>query len=462
MIESTAGEIARMSGARLLAGEPNCAVRGVSVDSRKMDGGELFVALSGERFDGHDFVWRAFSAGAAAAMVSSEIRPDQVPAGRVLLEVEDTCAGLGRLAAEYRRRFSFPWVAITGSCGKSTTKELAALILSARGPVLKAEASFNNRVGVPLTLLSAEKKHQFAVVELGSNHKGELAPLAAMAAPDVAVITCVAPAHLAGFGDLDGVAAEKAAILDGLRPGGLALLNADDRYFDFFRKRTSGPVKSFGLSEQADVRGTDVVLNPEGTEFTLPGGTRATLPLPGMHNVRNALAAAAVAAHLGMDMREIAARLAHARPLHMRSRLVRLGGVLLFEDCYNANPASFLAALEALDSLGERRKVVVAGDMGELGGNSDEHHRQLGEEIAGRGVELLVAVGNEARLIYETASRSTARVESHYFQDAAAAADKVPGMLRPGDAVLVKGSRRVGLEVVSQAIERHFAAGKGT
>jgi UDP-N-acetylmuramoyl-tripeptide--D-alanyl-D-alanine ligase len=353
-------------------------------------------------------------------------------------------------------------VAITGSCGKSTTKELAALILSARGPVLKAEASFNNRVGVPLTLLSAEKKHQFAVVELGSNHTGELAPLAAMAAPDVAVITCVAPAHLAGFGDLDGVAAEKAAILDGLRPGGLALLNADDRYFEFFRKRTSGPVMSFGLSERADVRGTDVVLNPEGTEFTLPGGARATLPLPGMHNVRNALAAAAVAAHLGMDMKEIAARLAHARPLHMRSRLVRLGGVLLFEDCYNANPASFLAALEALDSLGERRKVVVAGDMGELGGNSDEHHRQLGEEIAGRGVELLVAVGNEARLIYETASRSTARVESHYFQDAAAAADKVPGMLRPGDAVLVKGSRRVGLEVVSQAIERHFAAGKGT
>jgi UDP-N-acetylmuramoyl-tripeptide--D-alanyl-D-alanine ligase len=460
VIESTAGEIARMSGARLLAGEPGCPVRGVSVDSRRVSGGELFVALSGERFDGHDFVWRAFASGAAAAMISTEIRRDQVSAGRALLRVDDTYAGLGRLAAEHRRRFTFPWVAITGSCGKSTTKELAALLLSARGPVLKAEASFNNRIGVPLTLLAADQKHRFAVVELGSNHKGELAPLAAMAAPDVAVVTCVAPAHLSGFGDLDGVAEEKSNILDGLKSKGLAVLNADDQYFDFFRQRAPGPVVSFGLSEGAEVRGSDVVLNPEGTEFTLPGGVRATLPLPGMHNVRNALAAAAVASRMGMGMAEIAARLSQAQPLHMRSRLVRLGGVLLFEDCYNANPASFLAALEALDSLGQRRKVVVAGSMGELGRHSEEHHRQLGEEIAGRGVELLVTVGHEARLIYETASRSSARLESHHFQDAAAAAEQVPGLLRPGDAVLVKGSRLVGLEMVSQAIERQFAERK--
>ncbi len=460
MLESTAGEIARMSGAQLVAGEPGCPVRGVSVDSRKIGDGELFVALPGDRFDGHDFVWRAFASGAAAAMISSEIHLAQVPSGRALLRVDDSYLGLGRLAAEYRRRFAFPWVAITGSCGKSTTKELAALMLAARGPVIRAEASFNNRIGVPLTLLAAEKKHRFAVVELGSNHRGELAPLAAMAAPDVAVITCVAPAHLAGFGDLDGVAAEKSAILDGLKPGGLAVLNADDRYFDLFRRRAPGPVVSFGLSENAEVRATDVALNPDGTEFTLPGGARASLPLPGMHNVRNALAAAAVASRLGMGMAEIALRLAQAQPLHMRSRLVRFGGVLLFEDCYNANPASFLAALEALDSLGERRKVVVAGDMGELGLNSDEHHRQLGEELAGRGVELLVAVGTEARLIYETASRSSARLESHHFQDAAAAAEKVPDMLRPGDAVLVKGSRLVGLEQVSRAIEQRFAQRK--
>ncbi|HOX08562.1 MAG TPA: UDP-N-acetylmuramoyl-tripeptide--D-alanyl-D-alanine ligase [Planctomycetota bacterium] len=462
MFESTAGEVARMCGGRLETGEPSGPIRGVCVDSRRIAGGELFVALPGERFDGHDFVWRAFAAGAAGAMISSEIRIDQAPRGRALVRVGDTYGGLGRLAAEHRLGFGFPWVAITGSCGKSTTKELASLLLGMLGPVLKAEASFNNRVGVPLTLLDAGRQHRFAVVELGSNHKGELAPLAAMAAPDVAVVTCVAPAHLAGFGDLDGVAEEKSAILDGLRPGGLAVLNADDRYFDFFRRRARGPVVSFGLSEGAEVRATEVVLNPEGTEFLLPGGFRACLPLPGMHNVRNALAASAVAHRLGAGMAEIAERLAEARPLHMRSRLVRLGGVLLFEDCYNANPASFLAALEALDSLGERRKVVVAGDMGELGRNSEAHHRQLGEEIAGRGVGLLVTVGSESRLVYETASRSSARLESHHYQNAAAAAAAVPDMLRPGDAVLVKGSRVAGLEAVSQAIERRFAERKET
>ena len=460
MLEGTAGEIARMAGARLVAGEPLCPVRGVLVDSRTVTGGELFVALPGERFDGHDFVWRAFASGAAAAMISAEIRRDQIPPDRALLRVADSYAGLGRLAAEHRRRWAFPWVAITGSCGKSTTKELTALLLSARGPVLKAEASFNNRIGVPLTLLAAEQRHRFAVVELGSNHKGELAPLAAMARPDVAVITCVAPAHLAGLGDLDGVAEEKSAVLDSLRSGGLAVLNADDDYFGFFRKRAPGPAVGFGLSERAEVRATNVEISPEGTEFNLPGGAHAFLPLPGLHNVRNALAAAAVAWRLGLEMREIAERLAGAQPLHLRSRLVRLGEVLLFEDCYNANPASFLAALEALESLGRRRKVVVAGDMGELGRYSEQHHRQLGEEIAGRGVELLVAVGHEARLVYETASRSSARLESHFFPDAAAAAGKVPGLLRAGDAVLVKGSRRMGLEAVSQAIENAFAERK--
>jgi UDP-N-acetylmuramoyl-tripeptide--D-alanyl-D-alanine ligase len=199
VIESTAGEIASMTGARLLAGEPGCPVRGVCVDSRRISGGELFVALSGERFDGHDFVWRAFAAGAAAAMISSEIRRDQISAGRALLRVDDTYAGLGRLADAHRRRFAFPWVAITGSCGKSTTKELAALLLSARGPVLKAEASFNNRIGVPLTLLAADRQHRFAVVELGSNHKGELAPLAAMAAPDVAMTEAAIGSGLTTF-----------------------------------------------------------------------------------------------------------------------------------------------------------------------------------------------------------------------------------------------------------------------
>jgi UDP-N-acetylmuramoyl-tripeptide--D-alanyl-D-alanine ligase len=448
-----------MAGGELAAGPADRAVRGVSVDSRLISGGELFAALPGERFDGHDFVWRAFALGAAAAMISSEIRVDQVSPGRALLRVDDTHAGLGRLAAEHRRRFAFPWVAITGSCGKSTTKELTALLLAGRGPVLKAEASFNNRIGVPLTILRASAEHRFAVLELGANHRGEIAPLARTAAPDVAVITCVAPAHLAGLGGLDGVAEEKAAILGALPSSGLAVLNADDRYFEFFRGRAPGRVLSFGLGEAAEVRATGIAPGPEGTEFDLPDGARVRLPLPGVHNVRNALAAAAVGRSQGLGFEEIAAGLATARPLHMRSRLLRMGGLLVLEDCYNANPASFLAALEALDGLGRYRKAVVAGDMAELGAYSQEHHQALGEEIAGRGVELLVTVGSEARRVSEVAARAGGVAEVHSFLDAAAAAAAVPGLLREGDAVLVKGSRSMGLETVVAAIAARFGGG---
>jgi len=459
MLERSVAEVAAMSGGRVIAGSDAAMVRGVTVDSRRISGGELFVALPGERFDGHRFVWKAFATGCGAAMVSQKIQETQVPTAGALIEVDDTYEGLGRLAAAHRAGFNFPWTAVTGSCGKSTTKELIAMVLACRGPVLKAEASFNNRVGVPLTLLGAGDRHVHAVVELGSNHSGELAPLAKMASPDVAVITCVAEAHLEGFGDLDGVAREKGSILDGLKPGGCAVLNADDSYFEQLRERAPGRVVSFGLSPGADVRGTDLEIGPEGTGVLLPGGARMTVPLPGIHNVRNALAAAAVGVIHGLEFAEIAARVAGAQAMHMRSRLVRAGGILLLEDCYNANPASFLAALEALDGLGRHRKVVVAGDMAELGRFTEEHHRALGEEISGRGVSLLISVGNEARRISEAAARSTGRVESHHFNDVDAAAEVVPGLLREGDAVLVKGSRSVGLERIVAAIRSSFGDG---
>ncbi len=456
MLERSVADIAAMAGGRVTAGRDDTLVRGVTVDSRKLTGGELFVALPGERFDGHGFVWRAFSGGCSAAMVSQRLPESQVPTSGALIEVDDTYDGLGRLAAAHRREFDISWTAVTGSCGKSTTKEFIALVLESKGRVLKAEASFNNRIGLPLTILGAGPEHACAVVELGSNHKGELAPLARMAAPDTAVITCVAAAHLEGFGNLDGVAEEKGAILDGLRPDGVAVLNADDHYFEALKSRAPSRVVSYGLSSGAEIRGTDVAISPEGTGVTLPGGTRLGLPLPGMHNVRNALAAVAVGRIHELEFEEIAQRLSRAEAMHMRSRLVRFGRVLLLEDCYNANPASFLAALEALDGLGDYRKVVIAGDMAELGPYSEEHHRALGEEISVRGVELLVAVGTEAKRVSEAAARSTARVESHHFLDADSAADAVGEMLREGDAVLVKGSRSVGLERVVAAIGRAF------
>jgi UDP-N-acetylmuramoyl-tripeptide--D-alanyl-D-alanine ligase len=461
MLECAAAEVARMSGGVLAAGDGDVAVAGVTTDSRKVFGRELFVALDGERFDGHDFVWKAFASGCSAAMVSRALRGGQLPANAALIEVPDGYAGLGRLAAAHRRSFEMPWVAVTGSCGKSTTKELIAATLGGGKDILKAEASFNNRVGVPLTLLGAGPEHRYAVVELGSNHRGELAPLAAMTSPDVAVITCVAPAHLSGFGDLQGVADEKGAILESLGTDGIAVLNADDDFFETFKSQAPGRIVSFGLSAEAEVRGSGVALNPDGTEFDLPDGSHVKLPLPGVHNVLNALAAVATVSVLGVSFPQAAERLGRTAPLHMRSRLLRLGGLLLLEDCYNANPASFLAALQALDNLGDHRKVVVAGDMAELGSHSERHHRALGTEIAGRGIELVVAVGPESRLVSEAASQSSARVESRHYMDAASAAAALPEMLREGDAVLVKGSRSMGLEVVVDALVAAFDRGEG-
>lgn len=452
LLRRTLEEIARATDGRILRGSPGQAVAGVSTDSRKIAGGELFVALTGERFDGRDFVARALAAGAAAALVEPgrELGLADGEGGGGLVEVESARAALLALARGHRERLSSHVVAVTGSAGKSTTKEITAHLLAGRGQVSKAPSSFNNEIGVPLTLLGAGVRDEFLVVEIGTNHPGEIAPLAAATRPDAGVITNVGPTHLEGLGSVEGVAREKASLLDHLAEGGVAVLPADDEYLELLRARAPGAVVTFGFSPEAQVRAEGAAPEGAGMAFSLNGAIDVRLPLPGRHNVANALAAAAVAWRFGMDLQEIAERLSGAATLPMRSMVVELQGITLMDDSYNANPAGFRAALAMLEERRPAPLVVIAGDMLELGAASAALHRELGGRIAAALPRLVIAVGDEM------AAAAGAAVEAGLdpgsvvqFTTAADAAEQIAGLVREGDAVLVKGSRAVGLEAVA-------------
>jgi UDP-N-acetylmuramoyl-tripeptide--D-alanyl-D-alanine ligase len=463
-------EVASMSGGRLadLAGNHKAVdVLSVSIDSRQVQAGDLFIAICGQRFDGHDFVDSVMKSDCSALMLAKEkaaaLTEGAGPLSKPVILVEDTCRALGRLARAYRPRFSYPWIAITGSCGKSTTKELIACVLGPRELVHKAAASFNNHIGVPLTILGADDRHSFAVVEIGSNHKGEILPLAQMTAPDVAVITCIAEAHLEGFGDLQGVADEKSDILSALRADGTAILNSDDAWFDFLKARTDARIISFGFDQKADVYASNIKLGSAGSSFALTDGSQVQLQLPGQHNIANALAAAAAGRAVGIDFPEIARRLSQARAMSMRSDIRLLGKLQLLDDCYNANPASFVAALSCLCALESRRKVVIAGEMAELGHKSELLHRQLGQQIAESGIDLLIGVGPGSQATVQAAvdaaEKLNHQIDCQHFAEAASAGAGITELILGNDAVLVKGSRSNGLESVVQVIVEAFREG---
>jgi UDP-N-acetylmuramoyl-tripeptide--D-alanyl-D-alanine ligase len=446
-----------------LQGGPGTGERslaGVSIDSRTVGPGELFVAIQGPRFDGHDFVAAAAERGALAALVDREV-PGPLPTVRV----RDTTAALGALGRHRRQQFEAPVVAITGSAGKTTTKDLTAAVLAPLGPVLKTEGNLNNQYGLPLTLLRLQAHHRSAVLELGMSAFGELRALSAMAAPDFAVITNVGSAHLESFGSADEVARAKAEILEGLRPGGRAVLNGDDPRVRRIGEGFAGPVTWFGRDRRHDVSGE----NWRGTAF---GGrfdlvidgvkTDVALPLPGPHFMSNFLAAAAVGHALGVPPPAMAEAVAGFTAGKHRSQVRRLAGkVVLIDDCYNSSPEALDAAVASLSMAGGERRVAVLGDMLELGPRSAEIHRERGRDYANR-VEILAAVGPLGREIAEGATRAGLALGAiHLFADAAAAAARVPDLVREGDAVLVKASRGVRLEAVVDALLARFPEERG-
>jgi UDP-N-acetylmuramoyl-tripeptide--D-alanyl-D-alanine ligase len=432
-------------------------VEGVTIDSRTAGEGDLFIAIRGDRFDGHDFLPKAAAAGCTAAVVSREVDlPDDVdalfPAG--VIGVSDTTVALGELASYYRDQVSATAIAVTGSNGKTTVKQMIQHILSGRLTGSCSPKSFNNNIGVPLTLLAVEAGDDYVVCEVGSNAPGEIAALAAMVRPQVAVITSVAATHLEKLVSVDHVAVEKASILGSLAADGLAVVWADSselaRAMTPYDRRTI----RFGASDDAELRLTGFETDGRRQRFQVNGRLWVDLPLPGRHNAMNALAALAVAQRLGLAEADAAAALADFPGTPQRLDRVEGTCLTLINDAYNSNPASLLAAVDVLVQTPGKRRVLIAGDMAELGEDTDKIHADTGGRIASEAVDLLIGVGKLGRYIAQGAAAGGAAIEE--FASVTAATRGVEKLLRRGDVVLLKGSRVMRMERLVEPLCKAF------
>jgi UDP-N-acetylmuramoyl-tripeptide--D-alanyl-D-alanine ligase len=426
---------------------------GVSIDTRTLQQGELFIALQGPNFDGCDYVGQARDRGAAGAVV-----PRVVDADISQIAVEDSRRALAELGAAWRQQLSPIVIGVTGSNGKTTLKELTAACLATAAPTLATHGNLNNDIGMPLMMTRIEDRHRFAVLEMGANHVGEIAYLTALAKPDIVVITNAGAAHLEGFGSLDGVARGKGEILCGENRPKVAILNADDRYFDYWSKLVEDVrLITFGIEADADVYARNIVAGAGGSSFDLflPGGEiDVALPLSGLHNVRNACAAAAIAVAAGLDIANIKAGLESVTPVEGRlRRLAGSNGATIYDDSYNANPLSVVAAAEFLASL-PGDSILVLGDMGELGNDAARMHAETGAQVREAGISRLLATGDLSR---NTVEGFGAGASWHADIDELAAG--LAPELREGLNILVKGSRFMRMERVVEALRDPQAAG---
>ncbi len=455
------GEIVSATGGRLLRGRPEVEVEGASLDTRRLEPGMVFFALPGRRADGHDFLPHAARAGARAAVIAREPDP-QAPAPEALVLVEDVALALRACGALARRKSRARFVAVTGSSGKTMTKELAAAGLAVHGKVHRTHGNQNNLLGVPLTLLACPEDADVAVLELGMSASGEIAALTAMVDPHAGLVTNVGPAHLAFFDSIDAVAAAKGELYAALREDAVAVVHLDDPHVRLQAARHAGARLTFGEDPRADLRLLSLVDRfVPGTRlrFAYRGEERELeLRLAGGHNARNALAALALVAAAGGDPLRAAERLADVEPLPGRCTTYRLAaGVVLVDDSYNSNPAALAAVLETLrHSEPAGRKILVMGDMLELGAQELAFHREAGRRAAAAGVQIMVGVGTLVRAALEEA-RHAGVPETRHEPDADRAARDLPGVLRPGDLVVVKGSRATRLEIVVEALRQAAA-----
>ncbi len=423
-----------------------------SIDSRTVGEGEAFFAVKGERLDGHDFVEQALQKGAVAAVV----RKDQLARFAVkmrLLAVDDTLVALQKLATAVRRMWAKPLVGVTGSAGKTTTKETIAHLLSIRFRVLKSEGNFNNHFGLPLMLLKLQPEHDIAVIEIGMSHVGEIAALAKIAQPEIGVVTNVAPVHLEFFKSVADIARAKYELVESLPATGTAILNADDEYVSQFGRDFRGKVVLYGLRASADVRAERIEpRGSEGSSFDLvAGGCRepVVLPLVGAHNIHNALAAAAVGLERGLTPSDIARALATMKPADKRGQVLQLGNITVINDCYNSNPKALESMVDALAGMPAGRRIVVAGEMLELGPNGEELHQKAGRHMAERKIDFLIGVRGLARPMVDSAR--SAGISAEFFDTSEEAGEWLRRETRDGDVVLLKASRGVKLERALEA-----------
>lgn len=446
-------KITQWAGGHLLAGSAGAAATNICTDSRSLVPGDLFVALRGENFDAHNFVAEAASRGAIGAIV--ERAPLGLPGTFGIIEVLDTLRALQSLAANYRATLPLKMAGVTGSNGKTSTKDFTHAVLSRRFCTARTSGNLNNHIGVPLTLLGLDSRHEAAVVEIGMNHPGEIAPLAAMTRPDAAIITNIGIAHIEFMGSREAIALEKGALAEAVHADGTVILNADDDCTPAIAKRCSARVVTAGIS-RGDIRATDLTPLSSGTKFRLHATgqcVRAELPVPGEHMVRNALLACAAGIAFGLTLDECATGLATPRLSKGRLQQKHAGGILILDDTYNANPDSVIAGLATLMQMpGAGHRFAVLGAMGELGSHAEAGHRRVGEAAARCGLSGLVVVGEKAHWIAE-AARASGLATVQQVSDTAHAAGAVRSLMHEGDIVLVKGSRSARLELVVEALE---------
>ena len=438
---SAAGEFARED-----------LVQGYSIDSRTVAPGQLFFAVKGERLDGHDFVESALGRGAVVAVVRQD-QLERYPGEKRLLAVGDTLVALQTLATAVRKLWGKPLIAVTGSAGKTTTKEAIAHVLSTRFRVLKSEGNFNNHFGLPLMLLKLEPEYDVAVIEMGMSHAGEIRALAKIAQPEIGVVTNVSAVHLQFFDSVEAIALAKYELIESLPTGGTAVLNGNDVRVAEFGRNFKGKVVTYGMRASVDVRAENFQSRGlEGNEFdVVVGGERqhAVLPLVGEHNAANAMAAVAVALDRGMSLAEAVGALATLKPAEKRGEVLRLGNITVINDCYNSNPRALEAMVDALAMMPAKRRIVVAGEMLELGRAGEEMHRRAGEHIANKKIDVLLGVRGLAQAMVDGARRAGSHAD--FVSSSEEAGEWLRRGAREGDVILLKASRGVRLEKALEA-----------
>jgi UDP-N-acetylmuramoyl-tripeptide--D-alanyl-D-alanine ligase len=448
-------------------------VTAVSTDSRLIQPGDCFFAIIGPNFDGHNFLADAFAKGASCAVVSQDI-PDDKFTDKTILKVTDTIKALGDLAAWYRKECNFKVVAITGSAGKTTTRQIVYHVLSKHFKTHQPTKNFNNFIGLPLSILAAPADSQILVLELATNHPGEIEYLSKICSPDIALITNVYPAHLAGFGSIEKIAEEKLSIakwlcrthLGQVVPGnkqasqvpnecGTLIINADCQILIETARREKLTFKTFSCKDSADFFATNINIGPLSADFTIYN-TAVEILLPGRGNVENALAAWAICSNLGVSVRDFADAVKTINPVSMRTEILQISSLTVISDCYNANPASMKNALDILANLTKyqnRRSVFICGDMAELGDSEQDLHRLLGRQITDAGVNLLITLGNLAALAADSAKQARPGLQIHKFPSCEDLCNNLHKLIKDSDIILVKGSRINKLEMVVEKLK---------
>lgn len=464
MISIPLGKVARAIEASWTSSDFDQRVERVVIDSREVQTGDLFFAIRGDRLDGHDFIIQAIKQGALACVVDckwdAQQKAQQAQWGVPLLVVENTVAALGQLAGYYRRMVMSTdtvVIAVTGSNGKTTTKQMIDQVLCDSLVGRASPKSFNNQYGVPLTILSCENDDRYLIVEIGSNSPGEIAALNEIVSPDYGVITSIGEAHLEGLGDIDSVAREKSSLLRNLHPEGWAIINIDrEEILPYIENQDDRNITTFGFCDSADHRIQMLRSDIYGIEFDLDEQYRIELSFPGEHHAYNATAAFFVARRLGIPPETIIDRLSSIQPSDGRARVIELDDITLVDDTYNANPTSVSAAIETLSTVNSGRRMFVLGDMLELGTASLEIHRKIIHQMVESEIEIIVTVG-------ELSSRAAGdlQLQSDHsriirFSNAADVCNKIHDLLRSGDTIWLKGSRAIGLECVVESLQDYF------